>query len=106
LSVLLNEGPAGFAPAPGSPYPIGGEAFDVGLADTNGDRRLDIFAATVNSVSVLLSDGHSFRPAPGSPFRAGPGAYRLALADLNGDGALDIAASSFESDRIGLLFGR
>jgi hypothetical protein len=106
LSVLLNAGQGVFAPASNSPYEIAGEAFAVVVADADGDEDVDIFAATVNSVTVLLGDGKTFASAPDSPFRAGPGAYNLAVGDVNGDGRVDIAASSFEGDSVAVLLGR
>ncbi|HLG13528.1 MAG TPA: VCBS repeat-containing protein [Blastocatellia bacterium] len=106
LSVLLNRGRGEFTPAPGSPYRVGGEAFAVVVADVNGDKKNDLIAATVNSVTVLLGDGRGFVPAPGSPFSAGPGAYNVAVGDINEDGKLDVAASSFEGNAVTVLLGR
>jgi FG-GAP-like repeat len=106
LSVLLNRGKNMFTPASVSPYDIGVEAFAVLVADVNGDRRNDLVAATVNSVTVLLGEGRGFVPAPGSPFRAGPGAYNVTAGDLNEDGKLDVVASSFEGNAVTVLLGR
>ena len=106
LSVLVNNGKGIFTPAPASPYNTGTEAFAVVVADVNGDKKNDLVAATVNSVTVLLSDGRGFVPAPGSPFRAGPGAYNLTVGDLNKDGKLDVVASSFEGNDVTVLLGR
>lgn len=106
LTVLLNSGKGMFTHAPASPYNIGTEAFAVVVADVNGDKKNDLVAATVNSVTVLLGDRRGFVPAPGSPFRAGPGAYNLTVGDLNEDGKLDIAASSFEGNAVTVLLRR
>ena len=76
------------------------------MADVNRDKRNDIVAATVDSVTVWLSGGDGFINAPGSPFRAGPGAYNLAVGDVNKDGKLDVVASSFEGDAVTVLLGR
>jgi VCBS repeat protein len=106
LSVLLNGGAGKFAPAPAAPYDLGTEAFVVAVADVDRDKRNDIVAATVDSVTVLLGGGNGFNPAPGSPFRAGPGAYNLAIGDVNGDGKLDIVASSFEGDAVTVMLNQ
>lgn len=79
---------------------IGTEAFAVVVADVNHDKKSDLVAATVNSVTVLLGGSRGFVPAPGSPFSAGPGAYNVTVGDLNEDGKLDVAASSFEGNAV------
>jgi len=107
ISVLLNDGGGRFVQAAGSPLDAGAEAYMVVVADSNGDGRPDLLAATVEDVTVLLGDGRGrFTAAPGSPFRAGPGAYKLATADLNRDGKLDVVASSFEGNAVTVLLGR
>jgi hypothetical protein len=106
LSLLLNAGSSRFALFSAAPFNLGAHAFGVVVADVNEDQKLDLIAATVNSVTVLLADRNGYVPAPGSPFGAGPGAYNLAVGDVNEDGKLDIAASSFESDAVTLLLGR
>lgn len=106
LSILLNDGQGAFTPSPASPYNLGLEAFAIVAADLNQDQQTDLAAATVDSVTVLLGDGHTFTPAPGSPFPAGPGAYNLALGDLNEDGKLDIAVSSFEGSAVTILLAQ
>jgi FG-GAP-like repeat len=102
----LNGAGGKFAPAPGSPYSLGVEAFGVFVADVNRDRRNDLVAATVDSVTALLGVGRGYVSAPGSPFRAGPGAYKLAVGDVNEDGKLDVVASSFEGKAVTVLLGR
>lgn len=114
LSILLNDGQGGFAPAPTSPLKLDWPAFAVVAADANGDGQTDLLAATVDNraepyeagIVALLNDGQGFDPAPGSPFPAGAGAYNLAVGDVNGDGKLDVAASSFEGATVTLLLGQ
>ena len=106
VSVLLNNGKGVFAPAPGSPYNLGTEGWELAVGDVNRDGKKDLVVATVESVTVLLSDGRGFVPAPGSPFHAGPGSYHLAVGDVNGDGKLDVAAASFGGNAVTVLLGR
>jgi hypothetical protein len=115
LSVWLNTGQSGFAPAPMSPYTLVESAFGVVVTDVNRDSQVDIVAATVDSqstapdnssVTVLLGGGRTFLPAPGSPFRVGPGAYNLATGDINEDGKSDVVASSFAGESVTVLLGQ
>jgi VCBS repeat protein len=54
--VLLGDGPGGFAPAPGSPFPVGPGAYRLAVADVNEDGKLDIAASSFegNAVTLLL----------------------------------------------------
>ena len=97
ITVLLNSGGGRFAPAPGSPFSAGAEAFEVQVADINSDGKPDLLAATGSAIGVWAGDGGGrFTPALGSPFRAGPGAYHFAVRDINEDGKPDLVAASFE----------
>ena len=105
VSILLNDGAAGFAPSAGSPFRVAGPAYGLAAADLNGDGRTDLAAATAGSVTVLVRSGRGFTPAPGSPYPAGPGAYRLAAGDIDEDGRPDLLASSFEGHAVTVLLG-
>ncbi len=107
VSVLLNDGKAGFQPLPNSPLAIGSRAVNVVVADANSDGRGDLVLATGDSVTLLLGDGHGdFTPAPGSPFAVGPGTWRVVAGDLNHDGKLDLASSNLEARSVSVLLGR
>jgi hypothetical protein len=114
LTVFVNGGGGSFTAAAGSPYPIPAEAFEAAVADVDGDRRLDLLLAVVESrrrpyeasLAILRGDGSGFTPAAGSPIAVGRGAYNLAFGDVNRDGKPDVATSSFEGDPVMLLLGR
>jgi hypothetical protein len=106
VGAFLNSGSGKFTMAPGSPWAVGEDAWAVAVSDVNGDRRGDLVAATVDSVTVLVSARDGFVAASGSPFKAGPGAYHLAVADLNSDGRPDVVASSFEGNAVTVLIGK
>lgn len=105
LSILLSQRDGSFVPAPGSPFAVAAQAFAVAVDDANGDGRADIFAATADSVSVLLSADNRLGPAAGSPFTVRPGAYNIVAGDLTGDGKTDILASSFDGESATMITG-
>jgi len=45
VAVLLGDGEGGFAEAPGSPHPAGGEVRRVAVADVDDDGDLDVVVA-------------------------------------------------------------
>ncbi|MGI8785397.1 MAG: FG-GAP repeat domain-containing protein [Acidobacteriota bacterium] len=105
VTILLGDGRGNFSPAESSPLNMRQQGvFGIVLRDVNGDRRMDLAAATANSVSVYLGDGRgAFTPATGSPFPSGAGTWRLALGDINKDGKPDIATTNVESDTVTVL---
>ncbi|HEV2664377.1 MAG TPA: VCBS repeat-containing protein, partial [Blastocatellia bacterium] len=56
VTVLLGDGRMGFKQAPGSPFPVGKDPFNMAIGDINADGRLDILTANHGSdnVTVLL----------------------------------------------------
>lgn len=104
LTVLLGDGTGRFSETTSSPLDWGRSAFQIRLADVNGDGRLDALAAAGEGVRVMLGDGQgNFKPAAGSPFQTGRGVWRLAVTDVSGDGKLDIVTTNLDSRSIGVL---
>src|SRR5262249_43275745 len=110
VAVLLGDGQGGFAPAPGSPFPVGPSPYPLAVGDVNGDGKPDII--TPNSkpgertVTVLLGDGRGgFQPARGSPFAAAGRPYYIALGDVNGDGKPDLVVPHADDSRVTVLLG-
>jgi hypothetical protein len=106
VTVLLGNGTGGFAPAPGSPFPVGSEPLSVAVGDFNGDGKPDLATANYSdgSVTVLLGNGAGgFTAAPYSPLPAGNGPQSVAVGDFNGDGKPDLAISNVESDNVTVL---
>jgi hypothetical protein len=73
------------------------EAYNLFLADVNGDRRADAIAKEKNPPGnwyVSLSTGSSFLPQPTwlSGWAVASDAYKLFIADVTGDGRADLIA--------------
>jgi VCBS repeat protein len=105
VAVLLGTGDGAF----GAPtrFDTGGVgSFSVGVADFNGDGKVDLATANsgVNTVSVLLGNGDgSFGAA--TNFAVGAGPLALAVADLNGDGKPDLAVANHSCGTVSILLG-
>jgi len=93
-------------------FGIGEIGYGIGLADVNGDGRLDIVSSGVfahlfpalgqqsgHLVSVLLGDGQGGFSPP-TVYRGEPGMYSLAVADLKGDGYPDIITANQDTDSV------
>jgi hypothetical protein len=89
--------------------PTGQGAASLGLADVDGDGKLDLVTGNSgeNTVSVMLGDGRG-RFSPRNSFAAGDHPVAMALGDLNGDGEVDIAVvdAVFEAYSISVLLGK
>ena len=106
VSVLLRKPTGGFAPAAGSPFPVGDEPYGVVAADFNRDGLMDLATAnhTSNNVTVLLRNANgSYSPDPSSPVPTGPGADQLVATDFNGDGKPDLAVTNDGASNVTVL---
>ena len=56
VRVFLSDGRGGFAPAPGSPFPVARGSWRLALADLDGDRKPDLVTCGIESkeIAVLL----------------------------------------------------
>ncbi len=104
LTVLIGDGAGGFREIAGSPFDWGHNVWQIALADVNRDQRLDVIAASGDSVRVMLGDGAgNFRAAP--PSATAKGTWRLTVGDINQDGKPDILTSNTDSNSVTVLFG-
>ncbi len=103
VKMFLGTGSGGFGPATNIPAGTTETTASVGVADLNGDGKLDVAVAHVsNGVSVLLGDGRgSFSPS--GNFVAGAGPRAFSIGDLNGDGNSDFAVPNFDSNNLSIL---
>lgn len=98
--LLLGDGKGGLTLAPNSPVVMKDgqhpHTHGLGLADMNGDRKLDIITANNadNDVSIAFGDGRGGFTRASTTFAVGPSPYPFAIGDVNNDGRLDIVATA------------
>ena len=108
LTVLLGDGTGNFTAASGSPFTAGALPVSVAAGDFNGDGKLDLVVANINThtVRLMLGDGTGkFTEAGGSPYVTGSEPYSVAVGDFNGDGKLDLATANFGANTVTVLLG-
>jgi hypothetical protein len=111
VSIWLGTGDGRFVPTK-TAYWNGQHPFASAAAgDFNGDRRVDIVAASFGQpragaiyggVTMLIGNGNGYFTDTNF-FRAGPGPSHVVVADFDGDGAEDLAVGS---SRVYLAAGR
>ncbi|MBX3323203.1 MAG: VCBS repeat-containing protein [Phycisphaeraceae bacterium] len=99
--VALGNGDATFQPVTFVEMPTQGAARRRGLADINGDGKIDLVFGHRNTglVSVWLGVGDGTF-APPSTFSVPGGPSAVALADLDNDGDLDLIVASETSNEL------
>jgi len=107
INVLLNTSTGGILSfgAP-TPYTVGMQPFFVGVADLNGDGKLDLVTANSgsNNISVLLGAGNGTFGAANN-FAAGTGPSSVVAGDFNGDGKTDLAVANYGPSSVTILLG-
>ncbi|MEH2264286.1 FG-GAP-like repeat-containing protein [Nostoc sp.] len=87
-------------------FTVGSRPRTVTVGDFNGDGKLDLAAANIdsNNVSVLLGNGTGgFGTA--TNFSVGSRPFSVTVGDFNADGKLDLAAANIDSNNVSVLLG-
>jgi hypothetical protein len=106
ITVLLNDGSAGFSEAAGSPFSVGNLPQAITTGDLDGDGDLDLIVTDTSgpSLTVMLNDGDGdFSEAPGSPILVGAGPLSLTAKDFDRDGDLDMGVANFFDNNVTVL---
>jgi Calx-beta domain/FG-GAP-like repeat len=102
VSISLGNGDGTFA-APVNISGVGGDPYDLAVAEFNNDGNLDIVVVSGSqSYTVLLgngSGGFTF----GSSQSAGTRFDRVAVGDFNGDSSQDLVITDFDDSRLVVL---
>jgi hypothetical protein len=106
VSVLLNQGGSGFAPAVVLDIGGIGRADSIALGDVTGDGATDIVISRpiANTADVLAGDGSGgFAAAVATPTGVGP--EPVAIADVTGDGMPDVLTANAVGSSVSVLPG-
>lgn len=107
LTILTGDGKGGFTEITGSPFDLGGTAWQFAVADLNGDGKTDVAAGVGDGVRVMIGDGRGgFQPAPGPVAATGKGTWQLAAGDVNGDGRSDVVTGDMQGRSVTVLLAR
>jgi hypothetical protein len=85
--------------------PTGSQAYDVRLADLDGDGRLDIVAPAYGSASASVFLGGAAGAFTGGAFAVGGGPTAAVPGDFDGDGLPDLAVAAFLDRSVRILRG-
>ena len=109
VSVLRGDGRGGFAPALGSPVPVGIEAHLVVAGDFDRDGALDLAVTEHDSNDVVLLRGNGRGSFTVAATRAraiegiAPHNHGLVAADFDGDRIPDLATSNNSGNSVSVL---
>jgi hypothetical protein len=87
-------------------FGTGDSPVSVAVGDFNGDGKLDLVVANIDSatVSILLGTGTGSFGAK-TDFGTGSSPRSVAVGDFNGDGKLDLAVANVNSATVSILLG-
>jgi hypothetical protein len=105
VAILLGDGTGAFAPASGSPVPVGSAPSGIAVGTFNNDGALDLAVTNFgsNSVTILLGDGSGAFANAGS--YVGPAPFGIVQSDFNADGKVDLATANVLSNNVSVLIG-
>jgi hypothetical protein len=106
VSVLIGNGDGTFKPH--VDYPAGTDAYRGGVADVNGDGKLDVVVTSWftsnNQFFVLLGNGDGTLQKPRA-YTVGYFPLGITFGDFNNDGILDLVIADQGTDEISVMLG-
>jgi hypothetical protein len=107
VTILINDGHGGFAPAAGGPFAAGDTPVAVVAVNVDGDNDRDLAIADKLSsanIVILKNDGSAgFSAATSSPESAGDSPVDLIAANLDGDDDPDLAVANQQGGNVTVL---
>src|SRR6185503_173323 len=100
VTLLLGRDGGRLAPAPWSPFTMGGRVFRMEAGDLDGDGRIDLVAGAGDRLLLLMGATRRAQLAPTGQ------SWSVALGDLDRDGAIDVIAPDARADRLRLWLSR
>ncbi|NET00825.1 MAG: hypothetical protein F6K61_09680 [Sphaerospermopsis sp. SIO1G1] len=97
ISVLLNDGDAGFTTSQTYTLSSGIESATTGDLDNDGDLDLAVLNRRNDSITLLFNDGNGNFDTSTTLNSVSPDPVTVTLADLDGDGNSDLITNNFSS---------
>ena len=109
ISVMLNNGPAGFRAAARSPFLVGPAPYPLTIGDVNHDQHPDIVSTSTQlstrALTLLIGNGQGDFLRKDIPLRT-PNPWFVNIADINKDKLVDLVVTHAERRELTVLTGK
>ena len=109
VTLLRQQADGSYLSAPGSDAPVGSQPYFAGLADLNGDSRLDLVTshAETSRLTIRIADADGdLGTVESATADAENRGYKVRFGDVNADGHVDLVTSGMRAVAVLLGDGR